>query len=72
MGTYDHHPKYQGVFPDLLENTFFIRVPLWIKAILNEFKEGNPYEKSVLQKVQKHTRIFFEVIIGTHTNWKMQ
>ena len=27
MGSYDHHAKYQGVFMDLLQNTFFIRVP---------------------------------------------
>ena len=33
MGSYDHHGKYQGVFPYLLENTFFLRVPLWRKKI---------------------------------------
>jgi hypothetical protein len=27
IGSYDHQAKYQGVFPDLLEKTFFIRVP---------------------------------------------
>ena len=27
MGSYDHQAKYQGVFPLLLEHTFFIRVP---------------------------------------------
>jgi hypothetical protein len=27
MGSYENHAKYQGVFPYLLENTFFIRVP---------------------------------------------
>ena len=25
IGSYDLHTKYQGVFPDLLENTFYIR-----------------------------------------------
>ena len=25
IGSYDHHPKYQGVFPQLLENTFFLK-----------------------------------------------
>ena len=36
MGSYDHHAKYQVVFPDLLENTFFIRVPPLDKENLNE------------------------------------
>ena len=39
MGSYDHHAKYQGVFPDLLENTLFMSVPP-DKEILNEFKGG--------------------------------
>ena len=40
VGSYDHHEKYQGMFPDLLENTFFIRVPPLDKKNLNEFKGG--------------------------------
>ena len=40
IGSYDHHAKYQGVFQDLLENTFFIRDPPLDKENLNEFKGG--------------------------------
>ena len=35
MGSYDHHAKYQDVFPSLLENTFFKRVPPLEKENLN-------------------------------------
>ena len=45
MGSYDHHTKYQGVFPYLLENTFFIRVPPLEKENLNEFKGGTLRKK---------------------------
>ena len=38
------------------------------KEILNEFKGGDPYEKSVLLELRKHTLIFCMVVIGTHTN----
>ena len=40
IGSHDHHAKYQGVFPDLLENTFFIGVPPLDKENLNEFEGG--------------------------------
>ena len=46
IGSYDHHAKYQGVFQDLLENTFFIRVPPLDKENLNEFKGKVFYRRS--------------------------
>ena len=55
----------------LVQNTFFLRVPSLDKENLNEFK-GHPSEKSVLLKPPKHTLIFCRVVIGTHTNWKIQ
>ena len=42
MGSYDHHAKYQGVFPQLLEHTFS---PPLEKENLNEFKGGTLMEK---------------------------
>ena len=44
---------------------------------LNSFKiffmqRGNPYEKSVLSKVLKHTLIFWVVVMETNINSKMQ
>ena len=35
-------------------------------------QRGDPYEKSVLLELRKHTLIFCVVVIGTHTNSKMQ
>ena len=71
MGSYDHHIKYQGVFPGLLYNSFLIRFPP-----LNSFKiffiqRGDPYEKEFYRS-PGNTLMFCVVIIGTHTNWKMQ
>ena len=45
MGSYDHHAKYQGVFPGLLKNTFFIGVPPLDKENINEFKGGTLMRK---------------------------
>ena len=46
MGSYDHHAKYQGVFPDLLQNTFFIKVPP-----LNSFKFSLSKGGTLMKKV---------------------
>ena len=35
-------------------------------------QRGDPYKKSVLLELRKHTLIFCVVAIGTHTNRKMQ
>ena len=43
MGSYDHHAKYQGVFPDLLENTFF--------TPLNSFKCSLSVGVTLMKKV---------------------
>ena len=46
MGSYDHHAKYKGVFPDLLLNTFFIRVPP-----LNLFKFSLSKGETLIKKM---------------------
>ena len=53
-------------------NTFFIRVPPFEERNFKLIQRGDPYEKSVLLELRKHTLIFCMVVIGTHTNWKMQ
>jgi hypothetical protein len=50
MGSYDHHAKYQGMFQDLLSNTFFIRVPPLDKENLNEFKGGTLMKKVLYRR----------------------
>ena len=67
IGSYDHHAKYKGVFPDLLENTFFIIVPTLDKEDLSEFK-GGTLMKKVSYRRFRNTLIFFVLVIGTHTN----
>ena len=57
MGSYDHHAKYQGVFPNLLENIFFIRVPPLDKENLNEFKGGPLWKKCFLEGPETHPDI---------------
>ena len=71
MGSYDHHAKYQGAFPQLLKSTFFIRVPP-LNYLNFLSPKGDPHEESVFQELRKHTLIFCVVVIGTHTNWKIK
>ena len=55
IGSYNHHEKYQGVFQDLLENTFFHN-PL-DKENLNEFKGGTLMKKCFIEGPETHPDI---------------
>ena len=73
MGSYDHHTKHLGVFSGASIKPFFQKVPPPpFEFIYFFFQRGDPYEKSVFFEVHKHSLIFCVVVIGTHTNWKMQ
>ena len=61
MGSYDHHAKYQGVFPDLLENTFFIRVPP-----LNSFKFSLSKGGTLMKKVFYRSSGNTDILRGGH------
>jgi hypothetical protein len=51
---------------------FFHKGPPLEERNFELIQRGDPYEKSVLLELRKHTLIFWVVVIGTHTNWKMQ
>ena len=57
MGSYDHHEKYQGVFQDLLYNTFFP---------LNSFKFSFPEGGAHMKKGAKETHP--DIFRGGHRN----
>ena len=67
MGSYDQHFDYLAYRKHFFHkgSPFGVRKYKWIQR-------GDPYEKSVLLELRKHTLIFCVVVIGTDTNWKMQ
>jgi hypothetical protein len=52
------------VFPDLLENTFFIRVPLFNKENLNDSKGGPLPKKCFIEGPETHP----DILRGGHRN----
>ena len=52
------------MFPDLLENTFFIRVPPLDKENLNEFKGGTLMKKCFIEGPETHP----DILSGGHRN----
>ena len=72
MDSYDHQAKYQGVFPWLLENTFFIKVPP-----LNSFKfslskadilcggHRNPYQ--LKNAIKSDGTVFLHISLGLNS-----
>ncbi len=53
-------------------HTLFHKGPLFEFIYISFLQRGDPYGKKCFLELRKHTLIFCMVVIGTHTNWKMQ